>query len=168
MKEEEYADLNVLKKRFDQKSNEKPNRIKKERKKFEIQLENKSLKKTFIKYANSFFKNLFYFSKTINKEIYKISYKEYEKVKKRIDVFIKSRQKNIAFKIVETKKQKRNRVIIVRKRVPIGSKIDFTPTDSRPSIYYCSLNPEENKSCEKKIIGHVKLKKSIWDFPIKK
>lgn len=168
MKEEEYADLNVLKKRFDQKTNENHNKIKKKRKNFEIKLENKSFKKTLIRYATSFFKNLFSFSKKTTKKIIEISSKQHKKVRKHVNEYIKNKQKNIAFKIVETKKEKRNKVVIVRKRVPIESSINFKPIDSRPSLYYCSLHPEENKFCEKKIIGHVKLEKSVWDFPIKK
>ncbi len=170
MKDEEYADLNVLKKRFDQKTNENYNKVKKKRKKFEIKLEKRSFKKTLIRYANSYFKKILYFSKTFLKKIFETSNKQYEKGKKRFNEYILSRQKNIAFKIVETKKQKKNKVVIVRKRVPIEQNINFNfkQINLRPSLYYCSLHPDENKVCEKKIIGHVKLKKSVWDFPIKK
>ncbi len=169
---EEYSDLNKLREQFEKKPNiekkeiKKPNRIRKNR-----STKDYTLQKSLIftkKYSKKIFRNIFLITKKITKTTIKIVKIKIENAKKEIEEFNKFNREKKAYKIVETKKEKRNKIIIVRRRVPIEKKINLKKLNFNPQIYYYQLKPEENKICEKKIIGHTRLKESIWDFPMKK
>ena len=166
MKEEEYADLNELNKVFKKKPlNE--NKSKKNKAKIKI-TNKKSILKKILSFTKKIAVKFLNISNKYLKKTFEISRLKIEKTKKQINEYTEARRGKIAYKIVETKKKKRNKIIITRKRVPIEKNINFENRDLNPSIYYCRLVPEENKICEKKIIGHTRLKDSIWDFPHKK
>jgi len=76
-------------------------------------------------------------------------------------------QKN-AYKIVETKKERRNKIIIIRKRVPF--KYDpLEPYHKKANIgtiFYLSFKGDND--IETKSEAYTILKDSIWDFPTEK
>lgn len=167
MKEDEYANLNELNKVFEQKTIKEISNKKKEKKipKFD----KKTLAKKIVNFSKKFLKKSYEVTKKLSKKILLIVKTKYNSAKKQIIEYNEARKGKIAYKIVETKKEKRNKIIIVRKRVPINTHLNNKISNNlNPSIYYCRLKPEEKNICEKNIIGHTRLKKSIWDFPMKK
>ena len=80
---------------------------------------------------------------------------------------LKQNSDHIGYKIVEFKKEKRNKIVVVRKRIPYifnPANISNKKTEMG-SMYYLSLTGEdENPQSE----SYIRLKKSIWDFPHKK
>lgn len=98
-------------------------------------------------------------------------FKTKKEAKKRYKAVVKRnrKQKDIGYKIIETKKQRGNKTIIVRRRVP--SYFDTThlvaKTNPVGSIYYISLDKEsEQENTGIKHNSYSILKKSVWDFPI--
>jgi len=79
----------------------------------------------------------------------------------------KLRTQNYAYKIVETKKQRRNKTIIVRKRVPYKyDHLGLNPKKSNlGTLFYLSFKEDSNQ--ETKSEAYTRLKDSVWDFPIK-
>jgi len=101
--------------------------------------------------------------KILNKSILlSIKLKEYLEKQKQL------KSNKIAYKIIEIKKEKRNKVIIIRKRVPINYIINTKIRMKNPSIFYCDIDSEEIKNVNSEIVTYDKLKNSIWDFPIKR
>jgi len=77
---------------------------------------------------------------------------------------INTNKKGYSYKIVETKKQKGNKTIIIRKRVPFYFDINSYKSDLNNinGVFYLS---EKDRNTEES--NHYFLvKKSIWDFPI--
>ena len=76
-------------------------------------------------------------------------------------------QKN-AYKIVETKKERRNKTIIIRRRIPI----DYNPLELQPkktdlgALFYLTF--KNDNAQETKHEAYTILKDSIWDFPTEK
>lgn len=76
----------------------------------------------------------------------------------------------IFYKIVETRKQRFNKVIITRRRVPyyyINENV-FSSIRPKKSIYYLSLKDDEHGGTFIKKTSHKALDESIWDFPVQK
>ena len=97
--------------------------------------------------------------------------KEKKEIRKRYKLALKRNRKSndIHYKIVETKKQKRNKTIIVRRRVPdyYDTSILSSKKGHLASIYYLSLEGQsKNENAQVKHDSYTILKKSVWDFPI--
>lgn len=73
----------------------------------------------------------------------------------------------IGYKIVEFKKEKKNKIVIVRKRIPyILDSLDIKNKKSDVgSLYYLSVHDEDQDVSAE---SYARLKKSVWDFPHKK
>lgn len=113
---------------------------------------------------------------TISKWIYKKIKRVATKIKTRkqyrrkIRFVMQPRQKKqkIAYKIVETKKQRRNKIVITRKRIPF----EYNPLEVQPkktelgALFYLTFKGDDAE--ETKPEAYTRLKESIWDFPIKK
>ena len=82
--------------------------------------------------------------------------------------FLKHNTQKKVYKIVETKKQRRNKIIIIRKRVPF--KYDpLEPYHKKANIgtiFYLSFKGDND--IETKAEAYTILKDSIWDFPTEK
>ena len=78
------------------------------------------------------------------------------------------KKKKYAYKIVETKKVKRNKVIIIRRRVPLDLRIGNTQFEPirKGAVYYLSIKKDENGIDEIKPVAYPGLRSSVWDFPI--
>ena len=79
----------------------------------------------------------------------------------------KQKTHRIAYKIVETRKQRRNKMIIIRKRVPFEyNHLVLQPkkTDLGALFY---LTFKEDNATETRPEAYTRLKDSVWDFPIK-
>jgi hypothetical protein len=143
---------------------EKKVKLKTEKEKQKIILENITYEKKvdfskLINYLEKFGEIL----ELIILKIFQITKDYYEKRQK-----TKIQKKNkIAYKIVETKKERRNKVIITRRRVPINLPINLKQNTIAKSFYFISIKEDDgtNKTKESE---YKHLKKSIWDFPIEK
>lgn len=80
--------------------------------------------------------------------------------------YLQVRQRRCAqypcYKLVETRKQHRNKTIVIRKRVPVKFNDKSQQTIFRLSSDFCENGNSENKETTDK-----HLKKSIWDAPVK-
>ena len=78
------------------------------------------------------------------------------------------KNQNKCYKIVETKKQRRNKIIIIRKRVPF----EYNPLELNSkkanlgTIFYLTFKEDSNQ--ETKSEAYTIIKDSIWDFPTEK
>ncbi len=164
MNESEFEELNKLGDKIVQKNNKKSKKNKKlnlKIKKISIKsnkkISVKILLKKIFKKTKIQFRNIINYLKRINHILFlKIKALNLEKID------------NKAYKIVESKKQRRNKVVIVRKRVPINNKIDSKIEKNSACFYYINLESDDKKDGILQINSHVSLKKSIWDFPFKK
>lgn len=88
--------------------------------------------------------------------------KDLRKIKKSIK--FRSKKKDLGYKIVETKKQRGDKTIIIRKRVPFSFDIDSykSKLNANHSVFYLSENDRNATTSE----YYYFVKKSIWDFPI--
>jgi len=79
---------------------------------------------------------------------------------------LKNRKK--VFRLVETCKKRRNKTIIIRKRVlaPIQQKNFIYNNADLNGLFYVSLNNDEHGNNKTKPESYVILKESVWDFPI--
>ena len=77
---------------------------------------------------------------------------------------IKSNKKGYSYKIIETKKQRGNKTVIIRKRVPFYFDINSYKSDLNniAGVFYLS-EKDRNTDCSE---HYFLVKKSIWDFPI--
>jgi len=72
------------------------------------------------------------------------------------------------YQLIETRKKRRNKIIIVRKRVLIPYDIQKL-TSKKPdigTIYYMALKEDEDDKQKTKPEAYTKLKDSVWDFPV--
>jgi hypothetical protein len=81
---------------------------------------------------------------------------------------IKNIEENIGFKIIEKKRQRRNKTIITRKRVPINYKLKKSQMReiNLCALYYLSIKDDETGIQEIDKEKYCSIKKSVWDFPI--
>ncbi|MEF8847577.1 MAG: hypothetical protein V5A68_00380 [Candidatus Thermoplasmatota archaeon] len=147
-----------------------------------ISLKIRDLKKYFKNILRK--ENLVYLSKKIRKRItfakIRLS-KKFEnisflssKISKRINLFKKNlkekkyRKKKYVkgYKLVEKRKKRRNKVVIIRKRVPVKiNKRHIGPSKQLKDLMDITFNPKVyyfHKEKQKK--AYEKLKESIWDF----
>ena len=164
MKDDEFAELGILGNRLN-KSNEE---IKIKKKESNFRFKKINSKFSFKKFLIIIFRKIVILFKCFITKFYNISKNLIIKIKHKLVEFNFKRRKNISYKIIELKKEKRNKVIIIRKRVPMNTIINKKIDLSKPSLYYCSIDSDEIKNYCTDIICHDKLKKSIWDFPIKR
>ena len=112
----------------------------------------------------SFLKWTYIKTKTILIQLKKwISFKkDLRKIKKNMKLRFK--KKDISYKIVETKKQKGNKTIITRKRVPFYFDINSYKSElsNMHGVFYLSEKEKDTKNSE----YYYFVKKSIWDFPV--
>lgn len=164
MTEGEFEELNKLGNKIVQKNNKKNNKNKKLKLKIK-KISIKSNKKISVKILlkKIFRKTKIQFRNIINylKRINPIS-------SLKLKALNLEKRNNKAYKIVESKKQRRNKVIIVRKRVPINNKIESKIVKNSACFYYINLDSDDKKDGILQINRHISLKKSIWDFPFKK
>ena len=97
--------------------------------------------------------------------------KEKKEIRKRYKIVVKRhrKRKDLSYKIVETKKQRGNKTIIVRRRVPayFDTSSLVPKTSNMASVYYLSLDEEsEKQTTQVKHDSYTTLKKSVWDFPL--
>ena len=132
---------------------------------------------TFKKVSFKILNKLFYFVRRVAVKIkslfvkLNVILKEKREIRKRYRLAVKRhrKKKDTCYKIIETKKQRGNKTIIVRRRVPACfDTSDLVPkTSSMGSIYYLSLDEEsEKQNIQVKHDSYTILKKSVWDFPI--
>ena len=111
-----------------------------------------------IKFLFIIFRNKFYSMKYKNQiSNYKISSN------------LKNSNKVISgYRIIETCKQKGNKTIIVRKRVlvPIDKQLLNPVRNDLGSLFYITFKDDSFKNF--KTEAYSRLKKSVWDFPLKK
>jgi len=167
---DEFNDLEKFGKVIEKPSEE--NTIKEKKK------ENISSKKNFKKIALKIFRALFYFAKRLSLKLKKLLLNiiEFFKTKRELSSRYKAavkkhrKRKDISYKIVETKKQRRNKTVIVRRRVPSyfdASGLVVKSNNAMGNIYYLSLNEEpEQENTQIKHDSYTILKKSVWDFPV--
>jgi len=110
------------------------------------------IKWIYIKIKSSFIKIKNWFVFKIDLRIIKRNFK------------IKTNKKVYSYKIVETKKQKGNKTVIIRKRVPFYFDINSYKSDLNNinSVFYLSEKDRNTVDSE----HYFFVKKSIWDFPI--
>jgi hypothetical protein len=142
-----------------------------EKKKIKISLDLQVIIVIFIKF--------FYFIKKllIKIKVLVLNILAYFRIKKEMkkrcrESFTKRNRKNKhhGYKIIETKKQRGNKTVIVRKRVPfyLDNLNLVKKYSTRGIIYYLSLNEETEQDCAQvKHNSYTILKKSVWDFPVK-
>ena len=140
--------------------------------------ENISSKKNFKKIALKIFRILFYFAKRLTFKFKKLLlnifefFKTKREIRNRYKAVVKKhrKRKDISYKIVETKKQRGNKTIIVRRRVPSyfdTSSLVVKSNNAMGNIYYLSLNEESGQENNQiKHDSYTILKKSVWDFPV--
>jgi len=88
--------------------------------------------------------------------------------RKKIKFAQKPKQKiqKSAYKIVETKKERRNKTIITRRRIPI----DYNPLELQPkktdlgALFYLTFKNDNAQEANPE--AYTRLKNSVWDFPI--
>lgn len=141
----------------------------KEKKKGEV-LPKKDLKKLALKILKSLWRFVKILAKKTKDFLVKIFVflKTKRQIRRRYKEVIKRNKKsnNVSYKIVETKKQRGNKTIIVRRRVPsyFDIKNPIPKTHLMGSIYYLSLDKDSEN--EVRNASYTILKKSVWDFPI--
>ncbi len=159
----ETNDQNKKDKTFDQTSfNAKPQ---KKKQKFSFKKILNIFQKKIIKY---FFKTCkLFFTKTRN--FYHII--RFWKFKRKLNSQGKKfDHSKIFYKIVETRKQRFNKIIITRKRVPyyyINDSV-FSVLKPKKAIYYLSLKDDSQGGTFIKKTAHRGLDESVWDFPFHK
>jgi hypothetical protein len=160
LKTDEFEELNILGKRFEGKKEDVTEPI-----------ESKSDKET----ANQILDKIKIFNRFILKILNNLFRKILFKIKiiwclleRKIHDFKIKHKKDLSYKIVETKKIRRNKVIITRKRVPISINYSSKNKIKKPSLYYLSLKSNQEESTDTRIDVYSNLKESIWDFPVKK
>jgi hypothetical protein len=155
----EYEDLKIFGKSIDNKNRQK-----------DLVYKNK----TFIKKSRFDIKKILFKVLKISilflKKLKRWSIKLLRIVIQKYSVFISKRQKksDIFLKIVETKKQRGNKVILVRKSVPykyIPEKICYNKPNLN-SLYYLSVNAKDDGTINIDKENYTSLKESIWDFQI--
>ena len=165
MSKDEFEDLKNFGKTIEikpkQKKVEDKNQLVIKKTKFEIK---KFLKVILVKICKAlilFFKKLLEGSYRLSSEI-KRKYENWN--------IKKQSQSNKCYKIVETKKQRRNKVIIIRKRVPAKyvSNNLVTKDPNIGALFYLSIKDKEDGGIETSSENYTSLKESVWDFPIKK
>ena len=131
---------------------------------------NKKFSKKTIKKVSTKTHQLFsFFLKWLYKKIHMFLVKSIKWSKQQTSTWKLFRTKKIGYKIVETKKQGWNKIIIVRKRVPINfNTVELKTKKINPSgIYYLNIKSDESGNTEGISQNHCILKESIWDFKIK-
>ena len=122
------------------------------------------LHKIFCRFSKLLIDKKNIFSKKIKDYLYFHNIKKYNKKL--------NRKKSISrcYKIVETKKEKKDKTIIIRRRVPIDNIIEksLLPNDNIKGLYFLKVHSSENGSEIIEPVEHVGMKKSVWDFPLKK
>lgn len=110
------------------------------------------IKWIYIKIKSSFIKIKNWFVFKIYLKIFKRNFK------------IKTNKKVYSYKIVETKKQRGNKTVIIRKRVPFYFDINSYKSglNNIDGVFYLSENDRNVIDSE----HYFFVKKSIWDFPI--
>gem|GEM_PF-4809321 len=127
-------------------------KIKKEPKKKKYNLLISFIKWIYITIRNSFIKIKNWFVFKIDLRIIKKNFK------------IKTNKKDYSYKIIETKKQRGNKTVIIRKRVPFYFDINRYKSDLNDinSVFYLAEKDRNSEDSE----HYFFVKKSIWDFPI--
>jgi len=139
---------------------------------------NNSKKKKVVKILNIYFIKLgllFYVStKKISKYLFlffKKSFCNFRNWNNKRRYYSKKNLKNKkkVYRLVETRKNRRNKTIIIRKRVlvSIESKGFFHNHADPNGLYYVSINNDEQGNNKTKPESYVLLKDSVWNFPIK-
>lgn len=74
-----------------------------------------------------------------------------------------------AYRIVETCKRRRNKIIIIRKRVLVPFESQYIqPTKADiPALFYLTFKDDEQGKQMSRPEAYTILKKSAWDFPVK-
>ncbi len=126
--------------------------VKKEPKKKNYNLLISLIKWIYIKIQSSFIKIKNWFVFKIDPKMIKRNFK------------IKTNKKVYSYKIVETKKQRGNKTVIIRKRVPFYFDINSYKSglNNFDGVFYLSENDRNVIDSE----HYFFVKKSIWDFPI--
>lgn len=164
MKDNEFKELNIFGEKIERK-NENKNCSKNK----ELKTNKKDIKKKLIRSIERHSKNFLIFLKSLYKKIIITILKDTQKkIQNKINSFRLENKKNIGYKIIETKKERRNKVIIIRKRVPIKLNININTRNEKPSLYYYNLKTEKDKNCKSNISEYIKIKRSVWDFPLEK
>ena len=136
---------------------------KKEKTQLKISIKGNGFK--FVKKGSDLVRYLSYKSKILLFNINNFLKKKKE-IRKRYRTVLKRnrKKKNIGYKIVETKKQRGNKTIIIRKRVPsFFDDLDLSKQSApMANMYYLSSNENTDVKNEPYTI----LKKSVWDFPV--
>lgn len=119
--------------------------------------------KLLLRFINFFYHKLKEKKSNISHKLY---LKKIQKRKRLTHAQKKQISKNKSYRIVETCKRRKNKTIIVRKRVllPFGENL-IRPTKGIPSIYFLSVKDDENGKQITKPEAYTILKKSVWDFP---
>lgn len=101
----------------------------------------------------------------MNKQLYSIigQIRQWQQIR---STYLQVRQRQCVqypcYKLVETRKQHRNKTIIIRKRVPVNIN-----DKSQQTIFRLPSDLCENYNSENKETTGKHLKKSIWDVPVK-
>ena len=169
MSNDEFSDLEKFGKVIEKPPEKEKTRVKKKEKK-NVQIDWGKITKSDLSKLFCFLRNI---AVKIKQKFLKLIslIKTKREIRKRYKAIVKrnKNRKDIGYKIVETKKQRGNKTVIVRRRVPIyfdTSKLVAKPS-SMGSIYYLRLD-EESKNLENTVKhnSYDILKKSVWDFPI--
>jgi len=140
-----------------------------------ITVDYKTVIKKFLVFLINNFKKIIYFLIKETKLLFNflnLFLKEYFNKRKKKKIIIKYKLKDPVFghKIVEIKKQRRNKTIIIRKRVPFfyDTKNIQPKINKNAALFYMALKTDKNGNHETKPETYTHLKESVWDFPIEK
>ncbi len=154
MSDNEFKDLQNFGKTIEKNSENKEKIIVKEKKNH-----SKQIKKILIYLG----KKTYNLTKILLK--YSISTGRWINIKIKSAKLPRKKNQNKRYKIVEIKKQKRNKIVIIRKRVQLEyNKISQNSNKAKlGKIYYLTLKDENNQVTKQE--AYTILKDSIWDFP---
>jgi len=169
LENDEFKELNMFGERFEQKDDNKKESDKNYSKENEYKLNKHHIIRFLFRVSKIIIKKSIRLIRSIFGRIVIIAFKKISTIlkKKVTDLELKNK-KDIGYKITEVKKVKRNKVIIIRKRVPISINHICKNRTSKPCIYYYSLNSNKKEINLQEINKYSNLKESVWDFPIKK
>lgn len=169
MSDNEFKDLQNFGKTIEKKPENNKKIIVKEKKNYSKQFK-PILKKKLLLFGIKLIKNTIATGEWIHKKIKTIAnrIKQRNANQKKIKFTKKPKQKiqKNAYKIVETKKERRNKMIIIRRRIPI----DYNPLELQPkktdlgALFYLTFKNDNNQ--ETKSEAYTILKGSVWDFPV--
>lgn len=176
MSSDEFSDLQNFGKTIDQKP--KDDAKKEVKKKKDISEKIRSIPKfsarKIIDFTKQLLKCIITIVKCSSKKVKNRFRNSHQHKIQKIAVFSKKRPNKIknstCYKIVETKKQRWNKTIITRRRVPVGYKTGNMQVkrNNLGALFYLTFKFDETGNQEIKPEEYCTIKKSVWDFPIEK